>query len=307
MRTKLSLIVICLCTLIPLNGFGEESDVDSPNTDKPVGWLRTIDWQQELAAKELQPGMKIDSSSENSAVLVVDGAAIEAASIPLIRIDNPEITKSSYCLSGLIRYENVSEPGYLEMWNHFGESEAYFTRTISESGPMGKIVGSSKWREVKLPFLINSEKEMRPNSLEVNLVLPKGGKVWLSNLTLIETDSPAGFSLGSSVPGMAGMICGILGAIFGCFGGLYGWSRSTGRWWSVMKFFPKFCYLCGAIALVSASISYANGWSWEITYAAALFGVIIIFAVAGNEWYYRQLPREANPLAEERRMRSLDA
>src|SRR5258706_160420 len=63
-----------------------------------------------------------------------------------------------YAIIGKIKYESVEGDGFLEMWNYFppakpgSPEEKYFSRTLGESGPMGKITGSSDWRVFKVPF-----------------------------------------------------------------------------------------------------------------------------------------------------------
>jgi len=306
MKMILSLAAMFLCTLIPLSATGGEVK-DRLEQDKPNGWLRTIDWQQEFANRELPIGVTVKEDLRHGSVLTIDGALTDSETLLLVTIESPGITKKSYKLSGQIRYENVRNSGYLEMWSHFGESKKYYTKTLGKLGPMALLDGSSEWRDVTLPFSIAGAKANRPDRLVLNLVLPGEGEVQLTNLELVEGDSFHALAIGGYWPWKAGTIVGILGALFGCCGGVYGWSRSTGRWWSVMQYFPKVCYICGAASLMFAVFAYAIGWNWEITYATALLGLILILATAGIEWQNRSQHRDASPLAEERRMRSLDA
>ena len=68
------------------------------------------------------------------------------------------ITTHHYALVGEVSSEKVSPGSYLEMWSHF-ESKApgypqgaYFSRALADSGPMGKLDGTSAWRPFWLPF-----------------------------------------------------------------------------------------------------------------------------------------------------------
>src|SRR6185295_12060762 len=73
--------------------------------------------------------------------------------------------------------------GYLEMLNHFPKQGAFFTRTLAPDGMLGKITGSSDWRDFQLTFY--SKPGMLPSKLVVNVVLPKtGGRVWVAPLKL---------------------------------------------------------------------------------------------------------------------------
>ncbi|CAN5160261.1 hypothetical protein BH23VER1_BH23VER1_03370 [soil metagenome] len=94
----------------------------------------------------------------------------------------PPVTEPRYLVAGEVRYEDAT--GYLEMWNVFGD-ERYFTRTLGETGPMAKLAGTSDWRPFMLPF--NADPGMRPDRLEINVVLPGGGTVELRGLKLYQT------------------------------------------------------------------------------------------------------------------------
>jgi len=100
--------------------------------------------------------------------------------VQLLKIENPGISSQLYALSGEVRYQRVQGDGFLEMWNIFppakpGGAEAqYFSRTLSPSGEMGKITGSSDWRTFNLPFNAMGAAS-RPSRLEANLILPGAG------------------------------------------------------------------------------------------------------------------------------------
>ncbi len=88
-----------------------------------------------------------------------------------------------YLVKGWIRYANVEVDGFIEMWSHFGE-RAFFSRTLSDGGPMGEITGSREWRVFALPFVL--AEGMKPDRLEVNLVLPGKGTVTIADLRLVD-------------------------------------------------------------------------------------------------------------------------
>ncbi len=78
--------------------------------------------------------------------------------ITLLTITNPPVTAVLYELTGEVRYDSVQGDGFLEMWNYFPPAKSgapegqYFSRTLGESGEMGKISGTSDWRQFGLPF-----------------------------------------------------------------------------------------------------------------------------------------------------------
>jgi len=266
----------------------------------------------QFAEEELPTGISIQTDVEYGEILTVKVPKEGTTRIQLLKIEQPGIRQRQYRLDGLIRYENIPEPGFLEMWSHFEEQGSYFTRTLGEFGSMGKIQGSSDWRRVKLPFRITEKSFPAPEKLEVNLVLPEGGQVQFANFELIEGSmgvfegwpkASHGFSWKS--PGVPGAVVGIFGAFFGVLGGFYGWSRESGRGWIIMKHFPLICYECGAFSLCLAGYAIATGRTWEMTYSFGLGGILLISVVRGNEWYYRRLRGSAAD-AEVRKMRALD-
>jgi hypothetical protein len=111
--------------------------------------------------------------------------------LTLFTIDSPPIASMNYAVSGEIKYEGVQGDGYLEMWNYFpppepgaGEVKA-FSRTLDVSGPMGKLSGTSNWRSFSLPFN-RAGSASPPTRLEVNLLLPGRGVVFIGPLSLVQ-------------------------------------------------------------------------------------------------------------------------
>jgi len=245
-----------------------------------------VKWKDQFAEEELPTGISIQTDVEYGEILTVKLPKEGTTGIQLLTIEQPGIRQRRYRLEGMIRYENIPEPGFMEMWNHFGEQGSYFTRTLGKSGSMGKIQGSTDWCRVKLPFHITDESFPMPEKLEVNLALPAGGQVQFANVELIEGSmgvfegwprTSHGFSWRS--PGVPGALVGTLGALFGVLGGLYGWSRESGRGWIIMKHFPLFCYGCGVFSLCLAGYAISTGRTWGIAYSFGLGGFLLISVV----------------------------
>ena len=116
--------------------------------------------------------------------LLVESPGPAGRTAPLLIIDNPPVTDSCYAITGAVRYEGVEGSGYLEMWNEFAGGRRFFSRTLLGSGAMGKITGSSPWRTFRLPFY--GRRGDRPQRLEINLVLPGRGRVWISPVKLVQ-------------------------------------------------------------------------------------------------------------------------
>ena len=133
----------------------------------------------ELVRVDGKPAMKI--SNDNATAL----------QIQLLKIQKPPFTRKRYAIIGEIKYEDVHGNGYLEMWNYFRPSKpgmpegAYFSRTLGDSGESGKLSGTSNWRRFKLPFDSTGTKESL-DRLELNLILPAQGTVYIRAVELIE-------------------------------------------------------------------------------------------------------------------------
>ena len=119
---------------------------------------------------------------------------------PILEIENPGITQESYAVSGEVRYSGMADGSYLENWNHLpakaGDKEiaqSFFSRTLGESGPMGKLSGDSDWRDFQLPGIVNDGSGRVPLKLSMNVHFADGtGKVELRNLKVIDGLGPIG-------------------------------------------------------------------------------------------------------------------
>jgi hypothetical protein len=123
-----------------------------------TGWsqktLGEYDWK-EVAQKFHLEGVSMTLEAGGALKIVFTNDTMQAT---LLTITNPPISATVYAIIGKIKYESVEGDGFLEMWNYFppakpgSPGEKYFSRTLGDSGPMGKITGSSDWRVFKLPF-----------------------------------------------------------------------------------------------------------------------------------------------------------
>ncbi len=188
------------------------------------------------------------------------------------------ISDLNYSVRGTIRYEEVQQPGYLEMWSHFSDGGQFFTRTMSEEGPMSTIHRTSSQREFILPFQSSPELGI-PVKLEINLILPADGKVWIGPLSVFEmnanevnaalTPPDAWWSKRTIevVGGITGSLLGILGGIIGMLSGM-GRARNVaiGICWSVFVF-GLLCFGVGVVAVVMSQ-------PYEIYFPLLLTGVL---------------------------------
>jgi hypothetical protein len=140
-----------------------------------------------------------------TASIRVSANADQEPTLHLFDIEAPVIESAGYAIVGEVRYEGVTEDGFLEMWNHLpavkGGREiaaSFFSRTLEVSGPMGKLAGNSDWRAFQLPAFVNDGSGRRPLKLTLNVVLPRGGEVELRGLKLQALEMP---KLGSDSSG----------------------------------------------------------------------------------------------------------
>jgi hypothetical protein len=233
---------------------------------------------------------------------VVEGAVEVTSSgtgrtFPLVAIADPVIRGNAYALTGRVRYRGVAGVGFLEMWSVFADGGRYFSRTVAGDGPQARISGDSEWRDFELPFYLNGSK--RPVRLELDLVLPGAGRVWIGplELTVPGTASSAWWSdrTGGLIGAVAGSLIGITGAILGVL-----IARGRGRR-AVLTTMVALS-IAGSALLVAGAVALALSQPYAVSFPLILGGMILI-AVFGPG-YHRA--RRAYEEVELRRMRAMD-
>lgn len=164
--------------------------------------------------------------------LKLENASAQPRTFKLFILPQPGITSPSYAINGKLKYEGVEGTGYLEMLNHFPDGKVYFTKTLSVFGEMRSIQGSSDWRAYSLPFYVRDESGWladRPVKLEMNLVLPGKGTVYIRSIQLVMPaagESQTGAWWGARASGLMG---GVFGGIMGLLGAMTGILASRGK------------------------------------------------------------------------------
>jgi len=232
--------------------------------------------------------------------------------VQLLKIIQPPISKKVYAITGEIRYEGVRGDGYLEMWNCYppskpGEMEGrYFSRTLGESGPMGRISGTSSWRALTLPF-DRTGTTATPARLEINVFLPAQGTVYVGPLKLVEYAGSLVDAVTSQANAwwsdrQAGLIGGIGGATIGCLASLLALMASRGLARSFVLGMLQALLGLGAVSFVAGIVALCVKQPYGVWMPLLLAGVLLLAIIPHR---LRQIQRQYADL-ELRRMSSVD-
>lgn len=245
-----------------------------------------VDWNQTapLSGRVIDDTVEVTSSRAGG-------------TFPLVAIEDPVIAGDAYAVTGRIRYRGVAGVGFLQMWSVFPDGGRYFSRTLASGGSQGRISGDSGWRDFELPFYLKGHE--RPVRLELSLVLPGAGRVWIGPLELTSpgATSSAWWSdrAGGLIGGVAGSLIGIIGAIVGLLV-----ARGRGRR-AVLATMAALAFAGGGL-LVTGLVALALSQPYAVYFPLILGGIILV-AVFGPG---SRRARRAYKDAELRRMRAMD-
>jgi hypothetical protein len=285
-----------------------------------LGLVRACPGQQTVAEYDWKPAAgagqvsgAVPVSMDSRAALRIANTNSTALRVQLLKIEKPPVSKTFYALVGEVKYEQVQGDGYLEMWSCFsppkpGQPEVKaFSRTLGESGEMGKLAGTSDWRPLMLPF--DSTGASGPLvRIEVNLVLPGKGVVYLGPLKLVEySGSPydrRGSSAGAWWSGRtAGFVGGISGGTVGCLASLLAWLASKGRARPFVVGASVLLIGLGGLSAAAGLVALGLKQPYEVWFPLLLLGVLLLAIVPVR---LKQFQRHYHEL-ELRRMTALDA
>src|SRR3989442_866247 len=183
----------------------------------------TIDWSRTAV-----PGgvVRAGEGPGGAPVLELRATGSGPTSLHLVTVEHPPVAGPGYGVAGQVRYEGVEGQGYLEMWTVFPDGERFFSRTLAPRGPLAALHGESSWRRFELPFVLSGGSQA-PSRLEINLVLPGRGTVWLGPMQVQPGAGAAGTMqggwwserVGALVGTMLGSLLGVVGALIGVLGG----------------------------------------------------------------------------------------
>ncbi len=255
-----------------------------------------LDWP---AQDKLPKNVTLHAAGKLDKQAVVEVKAPADKAVQLLEVADPKVPSHRYMLKGKVKYKGVDKDAYVEMWSHFADDKAYFSRTLKgDQGPLAKIQGDSDWRTIELPF--TSEPGKLPTKLVVKIVLPGEGTVYFTPFTLTSIGGAA--AAWWSEPS-AGLVGGIGGGLLGSMGAVIGVLAGCG---AARKLVVGLCIAIiavGALSLITGGIALLMGQPWYVYYPFLLGGVIGV-AVCG--FNLPALRRRYDAL-ELRRMTALDA
>lgn len=208
---------------------------------------------------------------DGSNVLRIENTTGKSLTVPLVVIENPSLGNDHYEVKGDVRYENVEGEAYLETLNWFGKgksAESFFSKTLNPTGAMGVISGTSDWRDYRLPFF---PKNGPPAKIELNLVMPGSGTVFLSGFMVTNENIEGGSHawLNASWGGVVGSVFGVITGILGMIGGM-GKARRFVMLMLWLMLFVGVSLLCVGIAALF------NDQPYYVWYPGILIGVLTL-------------------------------
>ena len=263
--------------------------------------ISTFSWKELADSGKLTAGA-LTGAADNA--LKVENHGVGVMSATVLTINQPKITTDFYVITGEVRYDNVDGDGFLEMWSHFGETAAYFSRTLGVSGPMAKLTGTSDWRAFTLPFNAKGASSP-PSKLVINVYRPGKGSVVLRNLKLIQITSSgaAPHTASGWSDRMTAVVGGIGGVLIGCLGAVIEWLTVRGKAQRFVVNAVRVLIGVGVACALGGFAAVALRQPHGVWYALLLLGVLVVVIFPLRLRSYQDRYREF----ELRRMTSMDA
>jgi len=270
--------------------------------------LQEISWATLKAGGTLLGGEIVSDESLKSDVLELTNDKTETLTLTFLKLDAAGITADHYHLSGRVRYENVSGKAHLVMRSYFPDGRAFFSRNLGESGPLRHLEGTADWRPFTLPFDATGTK-MHPSALDLTVVFPGTGKVWISDLKLVQVAlTPA--EAAAAAPKAAwwdeqtdGKIGGWLGGVAGCIGALIGVLAGLRRNRTLVLALLKGMTIAGIVLVVAGIVAKALHQPYSDYYPLLLPGFIVAAVCGSNIAVVRKRYEDL----ELRRIQAMDA
>jgi hypothetical protein len=269
-------------------------------TSSSVGFaedtLREIKWSDPNLRGNVTVGEVIEPNADCPFVqLKVQNTQEEKKTFSILTISDPYITSNRYSLTGMVKYEHVQFPGYLEMWSYFPNGEMYSSRGQDDSGPMQSLTGSSNWRPFILPF--HNASGIRPIKLDFNIILPLRGTVYLGPLKLVQFEKSESAATSGATNAWwnnrtGGLVGGIVGSIVGLTGVAIGTLAGIGIARKVCLSLLGVMFVLGIVSLAVGLAALVFSQPYAVYYPLLLLGLLCSVLPAGLfrsiKWQYKQ-------------------
>jgi hypothetical protein len=193
-------------------------------------------------------------------------------SVSVLVVEQPSVKGPRYALTGQVRYDAVEGDAYLELWNHFPDGRAYFSRTLADAGPMMKLHGTSAWRTFTLPF--DATGAPLPTRLVVNVVLPGRGTVFLGPIRIVDGTVGIDESTGLRLEQTSGAWGALAGGIIGSVGALIGVLTSLGRAKRFVSASTIILIITGTVSFVAGVVALGQAQPYAVYYPLLLVGFL---------------------------------
>jgi hypothetical protein len=218
--------------------------------------VRTIDWRELEQPGLLRDRGVVEADEEAGFDCVrIPNPQPGASTILLLKIENPGVAGPVYGIRGMVRTEKVQGEAYLELQSRFPDGKEFFSKTLERQGPMRNLIGTSDWRFFALPFQAGESRAAGPAALELSLMLPGVGTVYLGPLELVQFQAGDDFLADPRLwwsGGTSGLAGGLLGVLIGCVGAWVGAMAAKGRSYGlVMK--VLIATVCLGVVLVAVA------------------------------------------------------
>ena len=250
-----------------------------------------------LRAEEMVKAVSFSGAFERGELRAGELTGVETLTIeatpgkqfqPIIELTDLGISSSVYALKGMIRYEDVSGDGFLQLDNHFGARGSYFTKSLAGAGPLKKISGSSDWRPFTLPFYANSGAatggtSLRPEKLSLGLHLPSSGTVSIRDVGLYQYaagEDPLR-SDGQWLSARSATLFGAIGgSLMGIWCALIGALASRGKARGFVLGSALLLLLIGVTSIGIGIAALASAQPYAVYYPFLLVGIILVVVMS---------------------------
>ncbi len=95
----------------------------------------------------------------------------------LFEVAEPEVEQCQLSYKAKVKTESVTGRAYLEMWCRMPGRGEFFSKGYHHA-----LKGSNDWASCEAPFYL--KKGQRPDLVKLNIVIDKGGTVWIKDVEL---------------------------------------------------------------------------------------------------------------------------